>query len=81
MLDHITFDQFAPLDIHVAMHKAAEAVPKVDCLLKLTLDRGFDTMTVLSGITEHFSPEEVVGKDVCVLTNWPRSSMDRIEVS
>ena len=38
-------------------------------------------MTVLSGITEHFSPEEVVGKDVCVLTNWPRSSMDRIEVS
>ncbi|MGY8965311.1 MAG: methionine--tRNA ligase [Flavobacteriales bacterium] len=79
MLDSITFDQFAPLDIRVATVTAAEAVPKADRLLKLTLDTGLDTRTVLSGIAEHFSPEEVVGKEVCVLVNLAPRKIRGIE--
>jgi methionyl-tRNA synthetase len=44
-------------------------VPKTKKLLKLTVDTGFDTRTIVSGIAEHYSPEEVVGRQVCVLVN------------
>jgi methionyl-tRNA synthetase len=65
----IQFDQFAGLDLRVARSVAAERVPKADKLLNLTVDSGVDVRTVLSGIAEHFSPEEVVGRDVLLLAN------------
>ena len=65
----VAFDQFAALDLRVARIVAAERVPKADKLLKLTVDSGLDVRTVLSGIAEHFAPEEVVGKDVLLLAN------------
>jgi methionyl-tRNA synthetase len=65
----IQFDQFAGLDLRVARIVAAERVPKADKLLKLTVDAGIDVRTVLSGIAEHFQPEDVVGRDVLLLAN------------
>ena len=65
----VAFEQFASLDLRVARIVAAERVPKADKLLKLTVDSGLDVRTVLSGIAEHFAPEEVVGRDVLLLAN------------
>jgi methionyl-tRNA synthetase len=65
----VAFDQFAALDLRVARIVAAERVPKADKLLKLTVDSGLDVRTVLSGIAEHFAPEDVVGRDVLLLAN------------
>ena len=79
MSDPITFDQFTPLDIRVAKVIEAERVPKADRLLKLTLDTGIDRRTVLSGIAEHFTPEEVLGREVCVLVNLEPRKIRGIE--
>ena len=47
----------------------AEKVPKADKLLKLTVATGIDIRTIVSGIAEHYSPEEIIGKTVSVLLN------------
>ena len=74
--EEITFDDFVKLDIRVATIKAAEAVKKSKKLLKLTLDTGLDERTVLSGIAEHYAPEDIIGQQVCVLINLaPRKMM------
>ncbi|MBX3102425.1 MAG: methionine--tRNA ligase [Bacteroidetes bacterium] len=65
----IQFPDFEKLDIRVATITAAERVPKADRLLKLTLDTGLDTRTVVSGIAEHYAPEAIVGQRVCLLAN------------
>jgi methionyl-tRNA synthetase len=72
----ITFDQFAGMDLRVGTILSAEAVPKSKKLLKLLVDTGLDQRTILSGIAQHFSPEELVGKQVTVLANLaPRPMM------
>ena len=65
----ITFEQFQQMDIRVVRILEAEAVPKTKKLLKLKIDTGVDERTVISGIAEHYSPEEVVGKHVLFLAN------------
>jgi methionyl-tRNA synthetase len=65
----ITFDDFTKLDIRIATIQAAELVPKTKKLLKLTLNTGLDTRTVVSGIAEHYKPEEIIGRQVCLLAN------------
>jgi methionyl-tRNA synthetase len=67
--DTVEFDDFMKMDIRVGEIKAAEKVPKADKLLKLTVDTGLDTRTVVSGIAEHYAPEDIVGKKVSVLMN------------
>lgn len=47
----------------------AEKVKKADKLLQLTVDTGVDTRTIVSGIAEHYTPEEIIGKTVMVLLN------------
>jgi methionyl-tRNA synthetase len=64
-----TFDDFQKLDIRVATILEAEKVPKADKLLKLLVDTGIDKRTVVSGIAEHFTPEDVIGKQVSILVN------------
>ena len=74
--DEIQFDDFTKMDIRVATVLAAEAVPKSKKLLKIKLDIGLEERTVLSGIAEHFSPEEVTGRQVLYLANLaPRKMM------
>lgn len=75
----IQFPDFEKLDIRVATIVAAEAVPKADRLLKLTLDTGVDTRTVVSGIAEHYSPEAIVGQRVCLLANLAPRKLKGIE--
>lgn len=77
--DIIQYDDFAKMDIRVATVVAAEAVPKSKKLLKLTLDTGLDTRTVLSGIAEHYKPDEVLGRRVCLLANLAPRPMMGIE--
>ena len=67
--DTIQFDDFQKMDIRVSTILAAEKVAKTKKLLKLTVDTGIDKREIVSGIAEHFSPEELVGKQVLVLVN------------
>lgn len=76
--DEIVFDDFTKLDIRVATIVEAKKVKKADRLLELTLDTGVDTRTVLSGIAQHFSPEEIMGKQVCLLANLAPRKMKGI---
>ena len=62
MKDEITFDDFTKMDIRVGTILTAEKHPNADKLLKMTIDTGIDERTVVSGIAEHYSPEEVVVK-------------------
>ena len=64
-----SFDDFQKMDIRVSTILEAEKLPKTKKLLKLTVDTGIDKRTIVSGIAEHFSPEELIGKQVLVLVN------------
>jgi methionyl-tRNA synthetase len=67
--ENITFEDFSAVDIRVATIIAAEKVEKTKKLLKLTLDTGLDQRTVVSGIAEHYKPEEIIGQQVSLLVN------------
>ncbi len=75
----IQYDDFAKLDLRVAVVLDCQKVPKADKLLQLTLSVGTKTCTVLSGIAQHFSPEEVIGKQVLYLYNLAPRKMRGIE--
>jgi methionyl-tRNA synthetase len=66
---NVSFDDFTKLDIRLGTILEAEKVPKADKLLKLTVDTGIDIRTIVSGIAEHYAPEEIIGKTVSVLLN------------
>ncbi|MBD77842.1 MAG: methionine--tRNA ligase [Crocinitomicaceae bacterium] len=67
--ENISFDEFVKMDIRVGTILEAEKVPKADKLLKLIVDTGIDKRTVVSGIAEHYTAEEIIGKKVSVLLN------------
>ncbi|MFN3840910.1 MAG: methionine--tRNA ligase [Cyclobacteriaceae bacterium] len=72
----VTIDDFSKLDIRIGKVLAAERVEKSDKLLKLTIDTGVDQRTVLSGISKHYKPEDMVGKQVTLIANLaPRKMM------
>jgi methionyl-tRNA synthetase len=75
----IQFDDFAKIDLKVGTIVTAEKVEKADKLLKLSVDLGFETRTVVSGIALHFKPEEIVGKQVVVVANLAPRKMRGIE--
>jgi len=65
----VSFDDFSAMDIRLGTILDAIRVPKADKLLQLTVDTGLDQRTIVSGIAEHYTPEEVIGKTVAVLMN------------
>lgn len=67
--DTITFDDFSKLDMRVGTILEAEKMAKTKKLLVLKVDTGMDTRTIVSGIAESFTPEEIIGKKVTVLVN------------
>ncbi len=77
--DECTFDDFGKMDIRTATVLEAERVPKTDKLLKLTIDTGIDTRVIVSGIAEQYSPEEMVGKQICILANLAPRKIRGIE--
>jgi methionyl-tRNA synthetase len=75
----IVYDDFAKLDLRVGTIVTAEKVEKADKLLKLSIDLGFETRTIVSGIALHFKPEDIVGKQVVVVANLAPRKMRGIE--
>ena len=72
----VSFDEFSKMDIRIGKVLKAERVEKSKKLLKLQVDTGIDTRTVMSGIAEHFAPEDIIGKQVTILVNLaPRKIM------
>ena len=77
--DEIVYDDFAKLDLRIGKIVDAIKVPKADKLLQLTVDMGFETRTIVSGIALHFAPEEIIGKQVTVVANLAPRKMRGIE--
>ncbi|MEE1020453.1 MAG: methionine--tRNA ligase [Bacteroidales bacterium] len=76
---NIEYDDFAKMDIRVGTILAAEKIAKTKKLLKLTIDTGIDKRTIVSGIAEYYSPEEIIGKQVSVLVNLAPKALKGIE--
>jgi methionyl-tRNA synthetase len=74
-----TFEDFTKLDLRVGTIVEAEKMPKANKLLVLKVDTGIDVRTIVSGIAEHFSPEEVIGKRVTVLINLAPRALRGVE--
>lgn len=77
--DSVTYDELSKMDIRIAKVLEAERVPKTQKLLKLKIDTGVDTRTIVSGIAEFFTPEQMVGKQVVVLANLEPRTIRGIE--
>lgn len=77
--ENIDFESFQKMDIRVAKIIEAERIPKTKKLLKLKVDTGVDQRTVVSGIAEHYSPEEAIGKTVLLLANLAPRAIKGVE--
>ena len=77
--DTIQFDDFTKLDMRVGTILEAEKMPKTKKLLVLKVDTGIDVRTIVSGIAESFTPEEVIGKKVTVLVNLAPRALRGVE--
>jgi methionyl-tRNA synthetase len=77
--DVIQYDDFQKMDIRVGTILEAERVPKTEKLMKLKIDTGIDIRTVVSGIAEYFTPEEIIGKQVSILVNLQPRTLKNIE--
>ena len=77
--DMITFEDFTKLDMRVGTILEAEKMPKADKLLIIKVDTGIDVRTVVSGIAESFTPEEIIGKQVTVLVNLAPRKLRGVE--
>jgi len=75
----ITYDEFMKMDIRVGTILEAVKVPKADKLLQLLVDTGIDKRTVVSGIAEHFAPENIIGQQVSLLLNLEPRKIKGIE--
>ncbi len=75
----VSIDEFAKMDLRVAKVIAAEKVAKADKLLKLLVDLGDEQRTIVSGIAQHYTPEELVGKNVVMIINLKPAKIRGIE--
>ncbi len=74
-----SFEDFQKMDIRIGRILEASRVPKSDKLLQFIVDTGIDKRTIVSGVAEHFAPEELVGKQVLVLLNLPPRKIRGVE--
>ena len=77
--EECSFEDFEKMDIRTATVLEAERVPKTDKLLKLTIDTGIDKRVIVSGIAEYYSPEDMLGKQICILANLKPRTIRGIE--
>src|SRR3954471_16708104 len=75
----ITIDDFAKIDLRVAVVLAAEPVPKTDKLLKLDLDLGDEQRTIVSGIAQFYEPETLVGRRIVIVANLKPAKLRGVE--
>jgi len=76
---NITYDEFSKMDIRIGTILEAERVPKTQKLMKLLIDTGIDKRTIVSGIAEYFTPEEIVNRQVAILINLEPRKIKGIE--
>lgn len=67
--ENIEFDDFLKLDVRVGTVLECKKVPKANKLLQFLIDDGLDKRTIVSGIAQHYKPEDLVGKQVCFVAN------------
>jgi len=77
--ENISFDEFSALDLRTGTVIAAEKIKKTKKLLHLKVDLGFEIRTIVSGIAESYSPEEMIGKKVTVLANLESRTIKGVE--
>jgi len=77
--EQIVYDDFGKMDIRTGTILEAEKVPNTQKLLKLKIDTGIDVRTVVSGIAEHYQPEQLIGKKACFLVNLEPRKIKGIE--
>ncbi|MFD2563846.1 methionine--tRNA ligase [Aquimarina rubra] len=77
--DTATFEDFTKMDLRVGTIVEAEKMPKAKKLLVLKVDTGINTRTIVSGIAEHFKPEDLIGKKVTVLVNLAPRALRGVE--
>ena len=75
----VDFDTFLKLDIRVGKVLECQAVPKADKLLRFLIDDGMGTRTIVSGIAKYYKPENLVGKQVCFIANFPPRKLKGVE--
>lgn len=74
-----TIDDFAKLDIRCGTILECAKVPKADKLLQFKIDDGMGTRTIVSGIAKYYNPEDLVGKQVCFIANFPVRKLKGVE--
>lgn len=77
--ENVSFDEFMKLDIRVGTVLECTKVPKADKLLQFRIDDGMGGRTIVSGIAQHYNPEDLVGKQVCFIANFPPRKLKGIE--
>jgi methionyl-tRNA synthetase len=77
--EDVSFEEFSRMDIRTATILEAEKVPKTSKLIRLKVDTGIDTRTIVSGIAEHFTAEELPGKTISVIVNLAPRTIRGIE--
>jgi methionyl-tRNA synthetase len=77
--EDVSFEEFNRMDIRTATILEAEKVPRTTKLIKLKVDTGIDVRTIVSGIAEYFSAEELPGKSICVIVNLAPRNIKGIE--
>ncbi|MDL2323416.1 methionine--tRNA ligase subunit beta, partial [Bacteroidales bacterium OttesenSCG-928-A17] len=77
--EDIVFDDFTKLDIRVGKVLECIKVPKADKLLQFRIDDGLGGRTILSGIAQHYKPEDLIGKNVCFIANLAPRKIKGIE--
>jgi methionyl-tRNA synthetase len=75
----ISIDDFIKIELRVAKILVAERIPKADKLLRLEVDLGYETRQILSGIAEHYTPEQLIGRRIVVITNLAPRKMRGLE--
>ncbi|MFO7931613.1 MAG: methionine--tRNA ligase subunit beta [Desulfosalsimonas sp.] len=78
-MPEITIDDFSAIDLRAALVLSAEKVQKTDKLLKLELDLGFEKRTMVAGIAQFYTPEELEGKTVVVLANLKPAKLKGVQ--
>lgn len=77
--ENVSFDDFAKLDIRVGLVLECKKVPKTDKLLEFKIEDSMGTRTIISGIAEHYNAEELIGKRICFIANFPPRKLKGIE--
>jgi methionyl-tRNA synthetase len=75
----ITIDDFAKVELRVAKVLVCERIPKADKLLRLEVDLGYERRQILSGIAEWYTPEDLIGRRIVVITNLAPRTMRGLE--